>query len=74
MLFAALITVISQMSHWTWFLLVLLFLYTAAGRVIAIYYKDGAVWRIPVRALGKHRHRAEEFVQEVRKHIPKGVQ
>lgn len=69
MLFAVLITVISQMRHWTWFLLVLLFLYTAAGRVIAIHYKDGAVWRIPIDALGKH-HRAEAFMEELRKHIP----
>lgn len=69
MLFAVLITVISQMRHWTWFLLVLLFLYTAAGRVIAIHYKDGAVWRIPIDALGRH-HRAEAFMEELRKHIP----
>ena len=42
---------------------------TAAGRVLAIHIKAGAVWRIPIDALGKH-HRAEAFMEELRKHIP----
>lgn len=66
----------TQVSHWAWFLLIILFLYLGVGRDISIYYKNGSVWRIPVGVdlFGKGNSAfAEQFMQEVRGRVPKGV-
>ena len=73
MLFAALITVISGVCRWYWILFVLLFLYTAAGRIMAIHYNDDAVWRVPISAFGRD-PRIDQFIAELNQRIPKGVQ
>lgn len=73
---AAGLTAVTQVSHWAWFLLILLFLYLGVGRDISIYYKNGSVWRIPVGVdlFGKGNSAfAEQFMQEVRGRVPKGV-
>lgn len=68
------ITLLTQVNHWLWLLVILLFLYLGAGRVIAIHYKNGSVWRIPIGVLGKGSEAyGETFVAELQKRMPKGV-
>ena len=50
-----------------------IYLYTAAGRIIAIHYKDDAVLRVPISAFGKE-PRVDQFVAELNQRILKGVQ
>ena len=73
LLFAALITIISGVCRWYWILFVLLFLYTATGRIMAIHYKDDAVLRVPISAFGKG-PRVDQFIAELNQRILKGVQ
>lgn len=67
---AALVTLISNVCRWYWFLGVLFFLWLAMGKTIAIYYKDGSVWRIPI---GNFALREKQFAAEVQQRMPKGV-
>lgn len=72
MAFAVFMILVSKMCHWAWLLFVLFLLWSAAGQAVAIYYKDGSVWRIPIGGWGKDPW-AEQFMEELKKRMPKGV-